>query len=91
MNTFLRSFGVWNSLDSGVVGPGPDQASAQNLKGCQSCCGAAEPGSTASTAGSPYPGQRIKKDTGLMGGWGVDREGFCGVHPLKNVKKKVIS
>lgn len=53
---------------SGVVGPGPDQAAAQNLRGCQSCCGAAEPGSTATTAGSPYPGQRIKKDTGLMGG-----------------------
>lgn len=59
---------------AGLVGPGPDQAAAQNLRGCQSCRGAAEPGSTAPTAGSPYPGQRIRKDTGLMGG-GVDSEG----------------
>lgn len=83
VNTFLRSFGVCNSLDcvdagalGRVVGPGPDQAAAQSLRGCQSCCGAAEPGSAATTAGSPYPGQRIKKDTGLVG------------DPLKNVKRK---
>lgn len=67
--------GVCNGLDCADAGPSggggpwsrPDRC-PESERGCQSCCGAAEPGSTASTAGSPYPGQRIKKDTGLMGG-----------------------